>query len=336
MQYQDSSLAPADYIISRRISKETMDSFGVTFGYKSINLPVYDKNGNRLFFKHRHFEGKMKYTYDAGASAALYGVHLIDPNGHMIVITEGETQVLTLHSDGIMAVSSTGGAGTWKEDWCSYIPLEMQIFIVYDNDDPGRVGAQKVANSLLQTGHKHVAIRALPDGIKDIGELYQQGESLDVYSLTPIEIELPKILQKPLTQTSMTDKCEEIKKELLAMKIKKGAPIPNEAKALLEELSTLTRRISRASLVRKGRISDEDVEYAKQVPIETLYDRRLSKGPVYSSGTCPFHKDDTPSFVIYHEDNRFKCYGCNEWGDAITFMMKYHNLGFIDAVKRLT
>jgi hypothetical protein len=33
-------------------------------------------------------------------------------------------------------------------------------------------------------------------------------------------------------------------------------------------------------------------------------------------GRCPFHKDDTPSLNIY-DNNRFICYGCNAWGDAL-------------------
>lgn len=34
-------------------------------------------------------------------------------------------------------------------------------------------------------------------------------------------------------------------------------------------------------------------------------------------GACPFHKDDTPSLVVYPGDRGFFCYGCGAWGDAL-------------------
>ena len=53
-------------------------------------------------------------------------------------------------------------------------------------------------------------------------------------------------------------------------------------------------------------------------------------------GLCPFHQEKTPSFVVYHDQNRFCCFGCHEKGDLINFVMKYHKIDFIPAVEKLT
>lgn len=43
---------------------------------------------------------------------------------------------------------------------------------------------------------------------------------------------------------------------------------------------------------------------------------------------CPFHEERTPSFGVVEEDGYFKCFGCGEGGDAITFLMKIAGLDF--------
>ena len=48
---------------------------------------------------------------------------------------------------------------------------------------------------------------------------------------------------------------------------------------------------------------------------------------------CPFHNERTPSFSVSEEHNYFKCFGCGESGDAITFIQKIENIQFVDAIK---
>ncbi len=50
---------------------------------------------------------------------------------------------------------------------------------------------------------------------------------------------------------------------------------------------------------------------------------------------CPFHPEKTPSFVVSPEKQIFKCFGCGVGGNAITFVEKYENLSFYEAVKRI-
>lgn len=52
-------------------------------------------------------------------------------------------------------------------------------------------------------------------------------------------------------------------------------------------------------------------------------------------GLCPFHSEKTPSFSVSPSKGIFKCFGCGEGGDVITFIMKRENLGFREAVEFL-
>jgi len=50
---------------------------------------------------------------------------------------------------------------------------------------------------------------------------------------------------------------------------------------------------------------------------------------------CPFHGEKTPSFTVVPDKNFYHCFGCGEHGNALGFLMKHDNLGFIDAVEEL-
>lgn len=52
-------------------------------------------------------------------------------------------------------------------------------------------------------------------------------------------------------------------------------------------------------------------------------------------GLCPFHSEKTPSFTVNQENQMFYCFGCGTGGNVYTFLMKYHGLNFVDAVKTL-
>ncbi len=53
------------------------------------------------------------------------------------------------------------------------------------------------------------------------------------------------------------------------------------------------------------------------------------------SGLCPFHHEKTPSFSVSVDKQIYKCFGCGEAGNVITFVMKTKNLEFPEAVRLL-
>ena len=50
---------------------------------------------------------------------------------------------------------------------------------------------------------------------------------------------------------------------------------------------------------------------------------------------CPFHSEKTPSFIVSPELQIFKCFGCGESGDVISFLQKYENIDFSESLKFL-
>jgi DNA primase len=62
---------------------------------------------------------------------------------------------------------------------------------------------------------------------------------------------------------------------------------------------------------------------------------RLKRAGKYYTGLCPFHNEKSPSFTVTPDRQIYKCFGCGEGGNVITFIMKTKNLDFFEAVKLL-
>ena len=58
------------------------------------------------------------------------------------------------------------------------------------------------------------------------------------------------------------------------------------------------------------------------------------KGREYSA-PCPFHDERTPSFYVSPTKQFYHCFGCGAHGTAISFLMNYDRLEFLDAVEEL-
>ena len=50
---------------------------------------------------------------------------------------------------------------------------------------------------------------------------------------------------------------------------------------------------------------------------------------------CPFHNEKTPSFSVNPSRQIYKCFGCGVGGNVITFLQKYENMTFSEAMEYL-
>ncbi|MET7764286.1 DNA primase [Streptomyces sp. NPDC005393] len=88
-----------------------------------------------------------------------------------------------------------------------------------------------------------------------------------------------------------------------------------------------------------GRINDDDVKAVRDaVPIDAVvsdYLQLRNAGGGNLKGLCPFHDEKSPSFQISPSKGLFYCFGCQEGGDTVDFVMKIDHLSFAETIERL-
>ncbi|MCB9798576.1 toprim domain-containing protein [Candidatus Nomurabacteria bacterium] len=166
-----------EYLHDRGITDELISHFklgwGEFYGSQWITIPIKDIDGNFSFFKLRRDpdqeteDGKYRF-YPAGSKATLFGWDMLKGNTDMIVICEGEFDAILLTSLGIPTLTSTAGAGTFKDEWIPHLKNLKNIHICFDKDDAGAKGVEKLV-AQLDTHLSKTAIHqiTLPDRMTD-------------------------------------------------------------------------------------------------------------------------------------------------------------------------
>lgn len=82
---------------------------------------------------------------------------------------------------------------------------------------------------------------------------------------------------------------------------------------------------------------DQVAEVKERVDIVEIISTYLTlkKAGANFKTNCPFHNEKSPSLMISPERQTFKCFGCGEGGDVITFVEKIEGLDFYNALKLL-
>lgn len=79
----------------------------------------------------------------------------------------------------------------------------------------------------------------------------------------------------------------------------------------------------------KDRVSIADM-------VDQLNIKRKRSGSNRYVLNCPFHDENTPSFMIYIEDDNYHCFGCQAHGDVIDFYQNYLGIEFDEALIQLS
>ena len=79
---------------------------------------------------------------------------------------------------------------------------------------------------------------------------------------------------------------------------------------------------------------DQIQERTDIVEVISKYVALKKVGRNYKS-TCPFHHEKTPSFVVSPDKQIYHCFGCGAGGNVFSFVMRYENMQFPEAVESL-
>ena len=87
------------------------------------------------------------------------------------------------------------------------------------------------------------------------------------------------------------------------------------------------------------RVSREGIDEIKRrndlAEVVTEHGIELKRRGKTLFGLCPFHQEKTGSFAVSREAGLFHCFGCGAGGDVIGFVVRFHQLSFPEALRRL-
>lgn len=327
------------YLINHAIKQDVFTAYGLTSNEWRINIPVYSKDGKFLFNKYRMLKDPdRKYSYDKGASVSLFGINKVKEGEELLFITEGEMDALAMVSLGMLAISTTGGAGSWRTEFSEILnELKVQkVIICYDRDDAGIFGMFRVFRHLCSTYNGTVSMALIPaffvDGNKgkDIGEFLYMKHSLSEI----IELNLPPIYDETYTKTKRINQIKKTIKVLNDFEISEEyrtydrVYIDQIRSSLLIEYKNIKKQYN------KVLINSANIEKVKDIPITDFvifHDKKAR---------CLFHDDKNPSMIyndFKHKDypNTIKCFSCGKFGSVIDIIMAQQNLDFSNAIRWL-
>jgi 5S rRNA maturation endonuclease (ribonuclease M5) len=125
-------------------------------------------------FRQRRADGEWTLN---GVSRVLYRlpeVLAVAAHGETVIVVEGEKDVETLRSRGLVATCNSGGAGQWRAEFAQAL-RGADVVIVPDGDEQGERHAAQVAATLR-------APRVLRLGAKDVSEWFANGGTVEVFA----------------------------------------------------------------------------------------------------------------------------------------------------------
>lgn len=294
------------YLHERKITDEIIKDFdiglGSFYGDLWITIPVKGVEGDVLFLKLRKDpfskkESQPKFRfYPQGSSANIYGYDVLMEENETLWIAEGEFDRMLLMARGIPAITSTSGAGTFKEAWIKAFYGAKEIFLLFDRDEAGAKGRDKLAQKIY---NEFIAIKVYKITLPE--EVGHHGDVTDFFVKTDGNID------KLFAEKELIERVE----------------VPDK-----EELQ------SNVNYEFDGKqITEKDIEMARNADCSKFIENTKRGSNNTQWACCPFHKENTPSFCCHDGGGGYYCYGCSDGGDAIKLVEKLHKLDFIGSVK---
>ncbi len=139
--------------------------------YERLTIPI-GKNGKIINIRF-HTLGKVKegdpktlpYCNDLPDAVYLFPEGQLDND--VVYLTEGELDALCAISHDLSAITVTGGAGSWKDEW-TLLFKEKKVRVIFDCDTKGREGAKRIASILSSTANE---VKLIDLGLNDKEDL---------------------------------------------------------------------------------------------------------------------------------------------------------------------
>ena len=180
-----------EYLHSRKLKDETIAKFKLTVfkneltGERAIGIPLFNERGEVVNWKMRiepskenEKESKYWFLFER-KKINIFPLPLIDFNKEEIYICEGEFDAILLCQEGYNVITSTTGGNSIKnEELVNIVKKFKKIYLLPDNDNTGKRWSFELKERLSKLPIEIIELK-MPEGIKDVTELYQSGKTIE-------------------------------------------------------------------------------------------------------------------------------------------------------------
>lgn len=133
----------------RGVNLFTMKSLKLGWDGERIVIPIINEYGLCINVRRYHAKAKPKIiSYKHGyGKARLFPLQMFRDDEPQVLLVEGEWDAILAWQCGFNALTSTGGANNWPDEFNAYFKGK-DVVICYDNDEAGQAGARLVAKSI--------------------------------------------------------------------------------------------------------------------------------------------------------------------------------------------
>jgi len=272
-----------------------------------IVIPVI-QNKQVIYFTARSFSDKTPiHLHLNGNIKVPYNVDTIGIKNNLIIV-ESPIDAMILEQEGFSTIASFGVNG-FKKIYCDYFKdYKGKIIWLFDSDknQAGDIGALKSALILQKEG--------ISSYIGKLPFLYgsEKTDINDIYLEDKINFE--EKINEIISSSILYETTDHYKKFLLSLEVrKKKRETSEKTRAIIKEIKNL------------------DIVNC----LSSILD--LEKTTFGAQDFCPFHEDiKSKSLIIYRNTGNIICFGaCGFKGDLISFISKYYNLSFTEAIKKI-
>ena len=135
-----------------------------------ITIPIPNREGEVAFFKlakdPEDRSESPKMLAPRGMRYELYGWERLLSRPERLIICEGEFGRLVLEAQEYPSVTSTGGAGTFREEWAKDFAGLQEVYLCFDRDEAGWRGTQRIGRLI-----PHAKVVVLPEEVGEGGDV---------------------------------------------------------------------------------------------------------------------------------------------------------------------
>lgn len=322
----------------RHISEHVMieAGLGIDTSNGELVIPVYGADGTFLFNKYRKSpwtRDGAKYRYETGSKASLFGAETLTKilSGETVLIAEGELDCLALRTLGYFAVSTTGGAGTWREEWSGLLS-PFDVVFAYDADRAGVEGMLKASALTPNSSIAWIPVQYGKDNTEIIhaGKVDELREAIASASRWRFPHPTEENSKKLKQYIAIRKKLSEERTFVMSQPNMTPFHIDIAFTWVNNEIKKIREEENRPIVVNVNDEFTSDIESARRYPIKSLV--KVGAG---GFARCVAHTEKTGSLQVYKDNHAF-CFGsCQKRFDAIDIYRAIHGCDFKTAVKAL-